>query len=164
MTAALAPARQGRSNDVHGTIFHVGSRYMEARSTNYHAQALTRGVALLRELAKATAPMGLGDLHRETELPRSTLIRLLAALEADDLVVRIGERDATYALGHGVLTLAAGYRRTVDAEAHRPIRFRSTSGSTDHAHCTGIGKMLLSQLSEGERTRHLPAEPFPSFT
>ena len=140
MTATLTPTRQHRRDAVHGTGFHVISGYMEARSTNYHAQALTRGVALLRELAQAPAPLGLGELHRATELPRSTLIRLLAALEADDLVVRIGERDATYALGHGVLTLAAGYRRSVDAEAlARPIL---TAVARDTAHTTNLGVLV----------------------
>lgn len=95
---------------------------MEARSTNYHAQALTRGVEILRELAHAPRPIRLGELHERTRLPRPTLIRLLSALEAEHLVVRLGEDDPRYVLGHGVLELAAGYRESVDAETFaRPL-------------------------------------------
>ncbi len=172
---------------------------MEARSTSYHAQALTRGIRLLRELAAATDPVSLNAVHQATELPRSTLIRLLAALEAEDLVVRLDIADGRYVLGHGVLEIAAGYRQSVDAEIlarpvlaavaeatrqtcnlgilvgrsvlhvcvvepDRAIRFRSRSGSLDETYCTGLGKMLLVQLDDDERSLHLPAEPYAAFT
>jgi IclR family acetate operon transcriptional repressor len=98
---------------------------MEARSTNYHAQALTRGIRLLREIGSASSPLSLNALHQATELPRSTLIRLLSALEGEELIVRVDIEDGRYVLGHGVLEIAAGYRQSVDAELlARPILIR----------------------------------------
>lgn len=49
-------------------------------------------------------------------------------------------------------------------EPDRPIRFRANVGARDHSYCTGLGKMLLSQLEASERAGHLPEEPFPRFT
>jgi DNA-binding IclR family transcriptional regulator len=50
-------------------------------------------------------------------------------------------------------------------EPDRPLRFRSSNGSLDHTHCTGLGKMLLSALSGERLGDHLPSEePFTSFT
>jgi DNA-binding IclR family transcriptional regulator len=50
------------------------------------------------------------------------------------------------------------------AEPSRALRFRSSSGSVDHAYCTGLGKALLAALPHDQLADHLPQEPFPSFT
>nr|BFE56088.1 IclR family transcriptional regulator [Dactylosporangium thailandense] len=49
------------------------------------------------------------------------------------------------------------------AEPDRPLRFTSALGARDHTYCTGLGKMLLSELPEADVTALLPAEPFPAF-
>lgn len=50
-------------------------------------------------------------------------------------------------------------------EPDRPLRFRSTNGSLDYTHCTGIGKMLLAALPGERLGDHLPAEePYSRFT
>jgi len=49
-------------------------------------------------------------------------------------------------------------------EPQRALRFRSSSGSIDHAHCTGLGKMLLASLPPQARADHLPPAPYPAFT
>lgn len=49
-------------------------------------------------------------------------------------------------------------------EPDRPLRFRSSSGSLDHTHCTGLGKMLLSRLRADGIDSHLTTEPFEKFT
>jgi DNA-binding IclR family transcriptional regulator len=60
--------------------------------------------------------------------------------------------------GHSVLHLCV-------EEPDRPLRYRSSSGSLDSAYCTGLGKMLLSSVSEPDLVHHVPAhEPYPSFT
>ena len=49
-------------------------------------------------------------------------------------------------------------------EPDRPIRFHTTPGTRDAAHCTGLGKMLLARLDPAELAAHLPPEPFPART
>lgn len=49
-------------------------------------------------------------------------------------------------------------------EPERALRL-AKGGFLDHTYCTGLGKMLLSQLSPGELHEHLPVEsPWQSFT
>lgn len=49
-------------------------------------------------------------------------------------------------------------------EPDRPLRFRSRDGSLDYTYCTGIGKMLLSELPVESIDEHLPEEPYARFT
>ncbi|WP_433206001.1 IclR family transcriptional regulator [Dactylosporangium sp. CS-047395] len=49
------------------------------------------------------------------------------------------------------------------AEPDRPLRFTTAIGARDHTYCTGLGKMLLSELPDDDLAALLPAEPFPSF-
>ncbi|MFI6907717.1 IclR family transcriptional regulator [Nonomuraea sp. NPDC050394] len=49
-------------------------------------------------------------------------------------------------------------------EPDRPIRYMAMSGSRDDTHATGLGKLLLSRLEEGELPGFLPAEPYRSRT
>jgi IclR family acetate operon transcriptional repressor len=50
------------------------------------------------------------------------------------------------------------------AEPDRPLRFTTNLGARDHAHCTGLGKVLLAGLTDEQRAAVLPPGPFPSFT
>lgn len=49
-------------------------------------------------------------------------------------------------------------------EPDRAIRFRTSLGARDHAYCTGLGKVLLSQVDAATLAEHIPASPFPRFT
>ncbi|MFC4855127.1 IclR family transcriptional regulator [Actinophytocola glycyrrhizae] len=85
-------------------------------SANYHTHALTRGLVLLELLASAPPPVTLTGMHERTGLPKSTLVRLLAALTEMRFVVRVDERPA-YRLGHKVTALADAYVSSVDLSA-----------------------------------------------
>ncbi len=50
------------------------------------------------------------------------------------------------------------------AEPDRPLRFRTGIGARDDLYCTGLGKLLLSELPEAELPLCLPAEPFLAYT
>jgi IclR family acetate operon transcriptional repressor len=50
------------------------------------------------------------------------------------------------------------------AEPERPLRFTMALGARDHTYCTGLGKVLLSELPDEQLRRTLPAEPFEAFT
>jgi DNA-binding IclR family transcriptional regulator len=86
------------------------------KSANYHTHALTRGLVLLDLLAAMPPPMTLTGIHEHTGLPKSTLVRLLAALTEMRFVVRVDERPA-YRLGHKVMALADAYVSSVDLSA-----------------------------------------------
>jgi DNA-binding IclR family transcriptional regulator len=49
-------------------------------------------------------------------------------------------------------------------EPDRPLRFTTMLGARDQAYCTGLGKVLLAGLPEGQLDGVLPPEPFPAFT
>jgi IclR family transcriptional regulator, acetate operon repressor len=78
---------------------------------DYHSHALSRGLNLLRAIATQDTPTTLAALHETTELPKSTLVRLLAVLEDEDYVIRVDERPA-YRLGHALLPITIGYFET----------------------------------------------------
>ncbi|HVX43683.1 MAG TPA: IclR family transcriptional regulator, partial [Mycobacteriales bacterium] len=49
-------------------------------------------------------------------------------------------------------------------EPDRPLRFTTSTGSRDQSYCTGLGKVLLSQLPPEMLPHCTPAEPFPAYT
>lgn len=49
-------------------------------------------------------------------------------------------------------------------EPERSLRFRSSTGSRDSAHCTGLGKLLLAYVAEDELDEHLPRAPYEART
>lgn len=171
---------------------------MEPRATSYQSQGLVRAVRLLRHLGGLEDGATLSELSAALDIPKSTVLRLLAVLENEEFILRAGE-PARFRIGHAVLELADRSLRSADAaelaapalrqladrtgltanlgvlagtsvlhlrveEPDRPLRFRSSSGSLDHTWCTGLGKMLLAGLAPEHRDRHLPAEPYDSFT
>jgi IclR family acetate operon transcriptional repressor len=50
------------------------------------------------------------------------------------------------------------------AEPDRPLRFTTALGARDQLYCTGLGKLLLSELPVDQWASCLPAEPYISFT
>jgi DNA-binding IclR family transcriptional regulator len=80
---------------------------------NYHTHALTRGLLILDLLAAHRGPLTLQDLHTRSDLPKSTLVRLLSALSDEEFIVRVDQRPA-YRLGHKVLALARSYVTSLD--------------------------------------------------
>lgn len=167
-------------------------------SANYHANALARGLGLMERLAASPRPLTLSDFSASTELPKSTLVRLLAVLVELEYIVRVDEQPS-FRLGHKVQHLARAYESSLDIAAvasgflqavadetghtcnlgvldaaqvlhlcveqpDRPLRFNSEPGSRDHLYCTGLGKMLLSGLSDEDALGRLPASPWESFT
>jgi DNA-binding IclR family transcriptional regulator len=88
-------------------------RIDSAGTGNYHTHALTRGLLILEILAKEPPPLTLSNLHEQSGLPKSTLVRLLSALAELQFVVRVDERPA-YRLGHKVMDLARSYVNSLD--------------------------------------------------
>ncbi|MGM1018838.1 MAG: IclR family transcriptional regulator [Actinomycetota bacterium] len=78
---------------------------MDASSGSYHSQGLSRGLAALRTLAKAQDPLSLATLAQRLDLPKSTLLRLLAVMEEEGFVVKL-EDPPSYTVGPSVFDIA----------------------------------------------------------
>lgn len=87
----------------------------EGEGGGYHAQALIRGITVLRTLAALRAPATLAELSTHTGIPKPTLVRLLAVLTQEGCLVRVDDRP-TYELGPTILEIAAGASENVDLE------------------------------------------------
>ena len=70
-----------------------------------NVQSVVRAFALVRALALASEPVGLGDLALQVGLPKSTARRLLATLESIGVVDR-GPEPGSYLAGAGLTSLA----------------------------------------------------------
>ncbi len=70
-------------------------------------QSIERAFAVLGVLAEG--PAGVSAIATHTRLPKSTVVRLLRALQAEDAVEQRSD-DGRYRLGRRVATLAAGLR------------------------------------------------------
>jgi len=83
-------------------------------SSKYHSRALDRGLTVLGHLANSrTGSESLADLHGLTKLPKSTLLRLLVVLERRGFVRSIDD-GMRYCIGHAVVDLAEGFRKSAD--------------------------------------------------
>ncbi len=111
---------------------------MSPKSTSYHAQALTRGLEILRLLAHSTRKLeSLADIHRATGLPKSTLVRLLTVLEQSGYVLRVDDVPS-FRIGHAVMDLAEGYRRTSDIGGLAAPYLRSLAVRTNQTANLGV--------------------------
>lgn len=75
--------------------------------------ALARGLALLEAVAAASAPVAHRDLVERTKLPKATVTRLLATLQARDYL-RQSEGSEAFRLGPKALHLGSAYLRQFD--------------------------------------------------
>src|SRR6266511_727505 len=78
-------------------------------------QVIGRAAAVMRSLADHPHGMSLSELADQVALPRSTVHRVVAALEVEDLVTTGGGGRAR--LGPGLLRLANAQRIDLRAEA-----------------------------------------------
>lgn len=68
-------------------------------------QSIQRAFSVLRALSRS--PMGVTQLSESVGLPKSTVARLLAALEEEGAVEQI-EVGGQYSIGDGLLDLSGG--------------------------------------------------------
>jgi DNA-binding IclR family transcriptional regulator len=130
-------------------------------SSNYHAHALARGLALLEQIGSSPHPQTLNDLSDSTNLPKSTVVRLLSVLSQMEYTVRVDDRPA-YRLGHMVQRLANSYVSALDlsvvAESHLSAVAQRTGQTTNLGVLDG-SQVLHICVSEPERSLRFTAEP-----
>jgi IclR family transcriptional regulator, acetate operon repressor len=112
-------------------------------------QSIDRAAQLLVAVADSTAPIGVGELAEVTDLPKSTVSRLVAALERHALVQRDGARGPLRP-GPVMMRLArrgGGDRDLVDLSADALRRLADASDETINlAIPTPLGVEHLSQV------------------
>lgn len=142
------------------------------------SQVIARAAKILRALESHPKGLSISSLARETDLPRTTVHRLVSSLEAEQLLLN---SDEGLQLGPALVRLAASAhtdiimlsrpfleklskrtRETVDLCVHRGIHAISVSqcasdqelrvisavGTAFPSHCTAHGKALLSSLTD----------------
>src|SRR6478672_3899301 len=110
-------------------------------------QSIDRAAQLLVAVADSTAPIGVGELAEATDLPKSTVSRLVAALERHALVQRDGARGPLRP-GPVMMRLARrGVGDRVDLSAYALRRLADASDETINlAVPTPLGVEHLSQV------------------
>jgi IclR family transcriptional regulator, acetate operon repressor len=117
--------------------------------TGSGTQSIDRAAQLLVAVADSVRPIGVGELAEATDLPKSTVSRLVAALERNALVQRDGARGPLRP-GPVMLRLArrgGGDRDLVELSADALRRLAEASGETINlAVPTPLGVEHLSQI------------------
>lgn len=121
---------------------------MEQRAMSYHSQGLARALAALKALSRAERALTLSELASDLELPKSTLIRLLAVMEDEGFVYKEGDPPA-YSVGHSVLEIADAYRPVDVATMAAPVM---RDLARDLGFTTNLG------ILEGRSVLHLHVE------
>ena len=97
--------------------------HMEQRATSYHSQGLHRALMILRLLGRASEPMTLAAIASQSDLPKSTVVRLLLVMEESGFVRRVGDPPA-YSIGHAIHEVAEGYHPPSMADITAPVLSR----------------------------------------
>src|SRR6185437_13356362 len=86
-------------------------------------QSIDRAAQLLIAVADSDAPIGVGELAEATDLPKSTVSRLVAALERHALVQRdgVGDRDLTELSADALRRLAEASAETINLAVPTPL-------------------------------------------
>lgn len=85
----------------------------EKEQDRYIVPGLARGLAILRSFSAQRPELGIGELAREHDLPRSTVFRLTYTLEQMGCLQRC-PNSKRYRLAPGVLTLGFDYFESLD--------------------------------------------------
>lgn len=132
---------------------------MAAPERNAHGvQVIARAAAILRELKGATDGLSLGQLAGRLGLPRSTVQRIVAALQHEGFVMAAGP-ERGIRLGPGITSLADGARLDI-AELIRPYLVdlaRETGETVDLAVLRGNRLVFIDQIPGTHRLRAVSA-------
>lgn len=117
--------------------------------------AVDRAIAILRAIARHTAPITLAELARATGYYKSTLLRLLTSLERSTLVVR--RSNGCYAIGPFAHELGRSYEATYQVEAVlKPLLEdlveRGSESASFHVHHDDRHRLCLLRIDSHHST------------
>lgn len=157
-------------------------------------QVIARAASVLRTLENAPHGLSIADITRASELPRTTVTRLVASLAAEQLVavqdrlVRLGpalmrlaaavHRDAAALARPHMEKLSRTLRETVDLWVERDgfielveevasdqeVRVVATPGFRLPLHTTASGKAFLARRDDEDIRQHVGRAGLPSLT
>lgn len=127
-------------------------------------QVIARAAAILRVLRDSHSGMSLGQIAEQVGLPRSTVQRIVAALQQERLVIAQASGGGLR-LGPELTTLAEAARFNV-VERCRPLLTdlaRKTGETVDLSVLRGTGMVFLDQIAGTQRLRAISSvgEVFP---
>jgi len=117
------------------------------------AQSFARAMQVLRRIADASSPPGLADLLEDGTFTRPTLYRVLASLEAEQMIRR--SDDKRYQLDVGLISLAhrALAQQDVRTVAHEALMaLRDETGETVHLAVRSNDRMVYIDKIESDQT------------
>jgi IclR family acetate operon transcriptional repressor len=116
-------------------------------------QAIDRAAQLLCSVVEAVHPPSVGELATRAGLPKSTTSRLLAALERQGLVQRLGERGRLHP-GPVLLRFATGDASSALVELAAPSLRRLAESSGETVNLAVAGPLGVEHLAQ-EDTAHI---------
>ena len=121
-------------------------------------QVIARAAAILRRLSTAPQGCSLAELAADVGLPRSTVHRLVKALETEGLVAPVSA-SAGFRLGSGLLQIASANREWLVAQVHPELvalsdRLRET---VDLAVLSGDHVVFIDQVARPQRLQTVSA-------
>ena len=116
-------------------------------------QAIDRAAQLLVSIVEATRPPSVGELATRAALPKSTTSRLLAALERQGLVQRLGDRGRLHP-GPVLLRFATGDASSALLELAAPSLRRLADASGETVNLAVPGPLGVEHLAQ-EDTAHI---------
>lgn len=139
----------------------------DKNSTRNGIQVIGRAANILRALKEDTGAMSLGQIAEHVSLPRSTVQRIVGALQAENFVV--AEKGSSgFRLGPELTALAAATRYNTVEECRLLLAELSqeTGETTDLSALKGGGMIFLDQIPGTHRLRAVSAvgDVFPLTT
>lgn len=127
-------------------------------------QVISRAAAIFRALSDSEQGMSLGQIARKVGLPRSTVQRIVAALEHENLLTH-AKSSGQVRLGPEIQKLARSANRDIRPTL-RPFLeklCKDTGETVDLAHFRGDHVVFVDQVPGGQRLRAVSAigERFP---
>ncbi|WP_168192090.1 IclR family transcriptional regulator [Pararhodobacter marinus] len=130
-------------------------------------QVIARAAAILRALRDNTEGMSLGQIADRVELPRSTVQRIVGALQAERLVIATSS-GGSIRLGPEITALSEATRYNVVEECrlHLSELSRRLGETADLSVLRGAGMIFLDQVPGTHRLRTISAvgDVFPLTT
>jgi len=134
--------------------------------TKTHVQVISRAVAIMRALEGESSGLSLGQIAERVALARSTVQRIVAALEAERLVIAASP-NGRVRLGPAILRLAASVRTDFAALA-RPFIVRMSHELRETVDLSSVRKdhlVFIDQVIGPQRLRTASAvgDSFPLY-